>query len=122
MRTFARTSVVATAGDELVGFVLGLSVPDEPSTLFVWQIAVAPAGRGRGLGLDLLRWLDDRVQPTHLEATVTPSNTASQRLFAAFARDRGAPLEVRPWASAGEFPEAGHEPEDLHRIGPLRGG
>jgi L-2,4-diaminobutyric acid acetyltransferase len=54
-----------------------------------------------------------------IEATVTPDNVASDRLFAAFARDRGAKLERRPLLDGELFPGA-HEPEVLYRIGPLK--
>lgn len=118
-RRFAATCVVATAGEDLAGVVLGLRPPDEPATLFVWQVAVAPTHRGAGLGSRMLRWLVDTTVPRHLEATVTPSNTASDRLFRGFARDRGAACEVSPWASTDDFPGDDHEREDRYLIGPL---
>lgn len=117
-RFFGATSVIAEGPDGPQGFVLGVAPPPEPDTLFVWQVGVAPAARGRGLGLAMLRWLVDEVAPTHLEATVTPSNTASQRLFRALARDLDAPIEVRRWVESEAL--GGAEPEDLHRIGPIR--
>jgi diaminobutyrate acetyltransferase len=116
-RTFPDTSVLAEGTDGVAGFVIGLTPPRDPGTLFVWQVGVATAGRGRGLGGQMLRWLVARVRPTHLEATVAPSNAASRRLFAAVAEDLGAPLEVAPWASATDL--GGDQDEDLHRIGPL---
>lgn len=116
-RFFAASSVIAEGPDGPEGFVLGLRPPAEPDTLFVWQVGVAPSARGRGLGLAMLRWLVDETTPTHLESTVTASNTASQRLFRALARDLGAPLEVERWADSDQL--GGAEPEDLHRIGPI---
>jgi diaminobutyrate acetyltransferase len=116
-RFFADSSVIAEGPDGPEGFVLGVRPPAEPDTLFVWQVGVAPSARGRGHGLAMLRWLVDEARPTHLEATVTPSNTASQRLFRALARDVGAPIEVRRWADSDQL--GGAEAEDLHRIGPI---
>ncbi|WP_211262554.1 diaminobutyrate acetyltransferase [Nitriliruptor alkaliphilus] len=116
-RFFGATSVIAEGTDGPEGFVLGLAPPTHPDTLFVWQVGVAPAARGRGLGLSMLRWLVAEVAPTHLEATVTPTNTASQRLFGALARDLSAPLNVTRWADRDDL--GGAEPEDLHRIGPI---
>jgi diaminobutyrate acetyltransferase len=116
-RLFGGTSVIAEDADGPEGFVLGLAPPTDPTTLFVWQVGVAPGARGRGLGLTMLRWLVHEVAPAHLEATVTPSNTASQRLFRALARDLGVPLETSRWADRTEL--GGAEPEDLHRIGPI---
>lgn len=118
-RFFAATSVIADGPDGPAGFVLGITPPPAPDTLFVWQVGVAPSARGRGLGLTMLRWLIDEVGPTYLEATVTPSNTASQRLFRALARDLDAPLVTRRWVEGTELGDDGHEPEDLHRIGPI---
>lgn len=118
-RMFAETSVVATGPEGVAGFVLGLAPPADPTTLFVWQVGVAPRARGAGLGLQMLRWLVDTVQPDHLEATVTPSNTASRRLFAALARELDTSLHVSRWAEPHDLGDADHEPEDLHRIGPI---
>jgi L-2,4-diaminobutyric acid acetyltransferase len=53
-----------------------------------------------------------------VEATVTPDNTASDRLFAAFARDRDAELRRTPLLPGELFP-GDHQPEELYRIGPL---
>lgn len=120
VRRFATTCAVAEDdGGRLAGVLLGLAPPDDPTSLFVWQIGVAPAHRGHGLASRLLTWLTAAVGPRHLEATVTPSNTASDRLFRAFARDRGVACEVTPWAAAEDFPGDAHEREDRYRIGPL---
>jgi L-2,4-diaminobutyric acid acetyltransferase len=116
-RDFAATSVVARAGGRIRGFVIGFDRPGEPGTLFVWQVAVDAAWRGRALGVRMLDHLAGRGH-RFVEATVTPDNTASDRLFAAFARDRGVELTRTPFL-AGELFPGEHEPEDLYRIGPL---
>lgn len=124
-KRFAQTSVVAEEGGRLVGFVAGFRPPDTPGALFVWQIGVDASQRGQGLGTRMLHWLIERTRPlgvTHLEATVTPSNTASQRLFHGVARDHGTECRKTPWLEVDDFPEAGHEPEALLRIGPLTPG
>jgi hypothetical protein len=56
---------------------------------------------------------------SHLEATVTPDNLASARLFTAFARDRGAPLETHSLFTAQDFAGVEHDEEVLYRIGPF---
>lgn len=116
-RDFAATSVVARADGAIRGFVTGFERPEEPGTLFVWQVAVEAAWRGRALAGRMLAHLADRG-PRFVEATVTPDNIASDRLFAAFARDRGAELRRTPLMSGDLFP-GDHEPEELYRIGPL---
>ena len=96
-------------------------MPREPSTLFIWQVAVDPAVRGQGVALRLLAAILDRPAcraVRHLEATVTPSNAASWALFRALARDRGARIERRRHVSSADLGGT-HEPEDLVRIGPF---
>lgn len=125
-RDFAGTSIVATLGGEPVGFVTGYRRPDEPSTLFVWQVAVDRAARRRGLGLAMLCGLRDRLVPggvRHLEATVTPSNGASAALFRSLARSSGSPIGERTLFGADCFPRGqDHEAEVLVRIGPFGDG
>jgi L-2,4-diaminobutyric acid acetyltransferase len=116
-RDFAATSVVARSDGEVRGFVTGFDRPEDPGTLFVWQVAVDAAFRGRGLAGRMLAALADRGF-RFVEATVTPDNTASDRLFTAFARDRDAELRRTPLLSGELFP-GDHQPEELYRIGPL---
>lgn len=128
-RDFADTSVVALdASDALVGFVTGYRRPTDPEALFVWQVATDPSARGSGLAGRMLEHLLDRLVPVgvrYLEATVTPSNEASARLFARVARRRGAPLVHPPAEDIGAewFPVGGeaHEAERALRIGPVLG-
>lgn len=116
-RDFAATSVVARAGDEVRGFVTGFDRPEDPGTLFVWQVAVDEEWRGRALAGRMLAHLADRGH-RFVEATVTPDNIASDRLFTAFARDRGAELRRTPLLPGELFP-GDHQPEVLYRIGPM---
>ncbi|QDY76165.1 diaminobutyrate acetyltransferase [Streptomyces qinzhouensis] len=124
-RDFAATSLVARGpGGEPIAFVTGYARPDRPESLVVWQIAVDREHRGRGLAGALLDALTTRVTAElgirRLETTVTPGNTASDRLFTAFAERRGADLERTVLFDGRLFPPgAGHEPEVLYRIGPL---
>jgi len=123
-RDFAGTSAVARDGrGEAVGFVTGYLRPDRPGTLLVWQVAVDGAYRGRGLAGALLDGLVARIgaeqQITTVETTITPGNTASERLFASFAERHGARVENEVLFDTGLFPDGPHDPEVLHRIGPL---
>lgn len=120
-RDFADTSVVARGDDRVHGFVTGYIRPEARDTFFVWQVAVGPRHRGRRLGRRMLDHIGDGMAArgcTYLEATVTPSNTASTRLFESFAAGRNAPVARRELFSAAMFPD-GHEPEVLLRIGPI---
>jgi L-2,4-diaminobutyric acid acetyltransferase len=119
----AATSLVATdAADVLRGFVLGYRPPTRPDVLFVWQVGVDPAVRGQGVGRRMLRRLVDDNRDrgvTHLEATVTPTNDASRRLFRSVARELDTACEVRAHLTPDLFPGTGHEAEELFRIGPV---
>jgi L-2,4-diaminobutyric acid acetyltransferase len=128
-RDFADTCVVAEpadvssgAGQQLYGFVTGYLPPRQPDALFIWQIGVAPAARGAGLAGRMLQHL--LLAPachavSHLITNVTPSNAASRALFHGLARRLDARLEEEDGFDAGLFPEPGHEPERLLRIGPF---
>jgi L-2,4-diaminobutyric acid acetyltransferase len=129
-RDFAATSAVARDPDgSPVGFVTGYVRPDRPHTLLVWQVAVDAGHQGRGLAGALLDALARRVGAeqglTTVETTITPGNTASERLFTSFAGRHGAAVEREVLFDAGLFPDdpagldASHDPEVLYRIGPL---
>ncbi|MGK8512937.1 diaminobutyrate acetyltransferase [Nocardia asiatica] len=119
-RDFAGTSVVAEADGRVVGYVIGFVRPQAPDTVFVWQIAVDRAQRGRGIGAELLHTLLNSVAAqgvSVLETTISPDNAGSIALFASVAREREADLTKRPLFDAGVFPDS-HAPEDLYRIAP----
>ncbi|HVS63489.1 MAG TPA: diaminobutyrate acetyltransferase [Thermoanaerobaculia bacterium] len=117
---FRDTCLLAEDGDKVEGAVLGYSPPETPSSLFVWQIAVAEEARGRGLARQLLvgALATARPVPRWLEATVTPDNTASLALFRSVARCLDAGFERRPHFPAELFPDS-HAEEHHIRIGPL---
>ncbi|WP_081913444.1 diaminobutyrate acetyltransferase [Glycomyces sp. NRRL B-16210] len=120
-RDFAGTSVVARAGERPAGFITGYRRPDAPDTLFVWQVAVGPDFRRRGLASRMLDHLVESLRPKgvrFVEATVTPDNKASLQLFASFAEARGATLTRDVLFSEHELGSE-HGPEVLQRIGPL---
>jgi L-2,4-diaminobutyric acid acetyltransferase len=120
-RDFAGTSVVARDGERIVGFVTGYRRPESSETLFVWQVAVDPAYRGRRIGVRMLEGIADamtRLGCRYMEATVTPDNNASGRMFASFARAHDTPLARSEGFDSTLFPD-NHQSEDLIRIGPL---
>jgi len=114
--------VVALSGDQVVGFTMGYIVPDDTSSLFVWQVAVAAALGRRGIASAMLQCILTR--PTlqkvrYLETTVTPSNQASNTFFKAFATGVGAPYQTSEIFGAQLFGNSAHEAEILYRIGPF---
>jgi len=124
---FADTCVVAEDDDGPLGGVVGFAPPQRPDALFVWQVTVAHRARGRGLAsrmVEHLLWTAPlKGQARWLEASVTPSNAASEALFRGIARRHDAPCSVDTLFPSDLFPaEAGPlpEPERMFRIGPLR--
>ncbi|MBI1237786.1 MAG: diaminobutyrate acetyltransferase [Alphaproteobacteria bacterium] len=127
-RDFAATSILAEAADKAgtpLGWISGYVPPTEPQTLFVWQVAVAAAARGQGLGLRMLNALVARpalASLRRLRTTITADNAASWALFEHFARDRGAHLTREPLFLKDRHFAGRHETEHLVTIGPLHGG
>jgi L-2,4-diaminobutyric acid acetyltransferase len=117
----AATCVVAEQGAGPVGFVSAYRPPARPDTVFIWQVAVAPAARGQGLALHMLEHLLARPALAGwrwLETTVTPSNAASRRVFEILATRLNAQCAERTFFSKEDFQDPHHEPEMLIRIGP----
>lgn len=121
-RDFADTSVVARSAEgRIAGFLTGYRRPAAPDTFLTWQVAVSPDFRRRGLARRMLDHLVGTLRPQgvrFVEATVTPDNKASMRLFESFAEANEADLALDVLFSEREL-GSGHEPEVLHRIGPL---
>ncbi|MBU1168004.1 MAG: diaminobutyrate acetyltransferase [Proteobacteria bacterium] len=121
-RHFSKTSMVAEYEGEIVGFVTGHIPPDEPLTLFVWQVTVAKKFRGRGLALGMLNALvtslkDKRI--TEIKTTITKENRASIQLFKALSAIIRVPHHFNDvYFSEEQFGKSGHDAEILFRIGP----
>lgn len=119
---FSETSVVIEVDKEIVGFVSGYIKPDEPDILFVWQVAVSETQRGKGSAYKMLHHILERdacKDIRYVEATVSPSNIPSQKLFQGLARNLDAKIEVSTCFTSEDFPEKGHEDELSHHIGPF---
>lgn len=119
---FNKTSIIAECDDKVIGFVSGFLQPESPNTLFVWQVAVDKELRGKGLAtkliVQLLNKLDEE-KVRFLEATVTPSNIASSKLFKGLATRYETGCTIFECFSEDQFPEPSHEAELTYRIGPL---
>ncbi|GKV64432.1 MULTISPECIES: diaminobutyrate acetyltransferase [Sporosarcina] len=119
---FSETSIVVEDHGKVVGFISGFIQPKAPDTLFIWQVAVDESARGQGLASRMLHAILQRpvcriVQ--YLEATVTPTNIPSTKLFKGLARDLQTECAVSEGYTAGHFPGGEHEAEELFRIGPF---
>lgn len=121
---FSDTCAVADNGrGDLAGFVLGFRPPTRPDTLFVWQVAVAPEHRGQRVADQMIASIVGRPGSgiQFVEATVTPDNEPSRRMFQRFAESRGVSCRVTPYLGIDDFPteDEAHASEDRFRIGPL---
>lgn len=129
-RDFSDTTLVAVDRQmpTVVGFVAAYIPPSRPDVIFVWQIGAAASVRRQGIGKSLLQALLKTAacrRIRFLEATVTPSNTASARLFRAIADELKTGFQRLPGFASSDFgpPEDvhdQHEPEDLVRVGPFK--
>jgi L-2,4-diaminobutyric acid acetyltransferase len=121
-RHFAKTCLAAEKNGQVIGFVTAYIPPNSPDTVFVWQVAVDERHRGQGLGVQMLVSLYKNLKILNiknLEATITPSNHASIKLFTAVARELKASFEFeKDFFSATHFGENVHEPEILFHIDP----
>lgn len=120
---FHDTSIVVEEDGRIVGFISGFIKPETPEILFIWQVAVHESQRERGLATKMLRHILDRTSCEdihYLEATVSPSNVGSQRLFKGLAEKQETKWEIHDCFTADDFPGEGHEDEELYRIGPLK--
>ena len=117
---FRDSCVVAESQGKVVGFLSAYRPPQEPQTLFVWQVVVNRELRGKRVAWRMLESLLQRFERGELrqvEATVNPSNAASRRLFERLATEQGTTLEEETFLEASAFgPGGGHESEILLRV------
>lgn len=119
---FRDTCVIAQSDTEFCGFLTAYRLPRDPGTLFMWQIAVHPDWRGKGIASGLLDEVTQRPwfdAIRRVELTISPDNTASQALFRRWAAKLNRPLAVSPYLSSellNSGQNTGHQPEDLYSI------
>ena len=124
-RDFAASSVIAEVEGEPAGFISGYLKPSDPTTIFIWQVAVDSTFRGRGLAKKMLFELAERSGAARLETTITADNDASIALFTALARQHETELVKRSLFTEDLFPAASesgetHAAEDLYVVEPLK--
>jgi len=120
---FSSTCVVAEREGELLAFMTAYVPPEQPDTLFVWQIAVDAALRGQGVAKRLLA--EALARPAmqkirFVEATVNPSNDASRGIFQSLARRYDTDISESLLFAESLLGDSDHEQENLIRVGPFR--
>ena len=117
---FGDSCVVAEYQGRVVGFLSAYRIPQRPQALFVWQVVVNRALRGKRIAWRMLKALLRRYadgEVSHVEATVNPSNAASRGLFERLASVHGTTLQEETFLEASAFgPGGNHESETLLRV------
>ena len=121
-KQFSNTCMVAEISGELAGFVTAYKIPDNETTLFIWQTGIAKHLRGKGIAKKLILELlamDSCINVEQIQATVSPSNTASMALFRALARNLNTKFTEEEYFDSTLFPGQQHEKENLVTVGPF---
>jgi L-2,4-diaminobutyric acid acetyltransferase len=119
---FAGTAVVAELDGALVGSITGYLKPEDPSVLFIWQVAVHERARGQRLATRMMDAIVDRPvcrDVRFMETTIEPGNAASWKAFEKFAEGRNAPTDQTLLFSRERHFAGTHGDEMLLRIGPF---
>ncbi|MDO3386346.1 diaminobutyrate acetyltransferase [Gilvimarinus sp. SDUM040013] len=124
---FAKTAMAAFKvtedGEQMVGFVSGYIPPEQPHVLFVWQLLVDKAGRGKGLAKRLVKAQlggEACKVVTHIHTTITPDNDASWGVFKSLAKEWDAPLSSGVYFDKETHFGGEHDSEHLLEIGPIK--
>ena len=119
---FADTCVIGELNGQVASFLSAYRIPGDPESLFIWQMAVDGSLRGKGMAGRMLQEVLARPAAQgvrFIQTTVSPSNTASRRVFERFAERGGFGFEETVFLTAEDFGDEGHEEEVLFRIGPV---
>ncbi|MEX0923877.1 MAG: diaminobutyrate acetyltransferase [Rhodovibrionaceae bacterium] len=119
---FADTSAVAEVNGQVQGFTSGYIVPARQDRLFIWQVAVASAARGKKLGMAMI--LDILRRPIcrdvrELHTTITRDNKASQAVFRSVAKTLETEAATNVLFHEEEHFDGQQSSEVLWRIGPF---
>lgn len=119
---FAGTCALAEQGGDIVGWVSGYIPPEQPDTLFIWQVCVDQVAQGQGLGRRLIADVLSRPACRHvsaLECTITADNEPSWALFRSIARRLRAQLQQVEHFTRDVHFAGQHDSEFSVRIGPF---
>lgn len=118
---FHDTCAVAESDNTIVGFVSSYIIPNQPDTLFVWQVATSPNHQKQGIAKKLLAYIANKhIQNggKYIHATIDPTNKASRKLFASLASTLDTSWHEQTLFTEDHFSES-HQSEPLIVIGPV---
>lgn len=119
---FADTSIAADDAGRLIGFASGYRPPARPDTLFVWQVALDEAYRGRGIAKAMLVQLFEQLQARGvrcIETTISPGNQASESLFRSLFRSLNLSCQTSLLFGRAQHFGGRHDDEVLYRAEPI---
>ncbi|PWU68091.1 diaminobutyrate acetyltransferase [Gracilibacillus dipsosauri] len=120
---FNETCVIAKQNDQVIGFITAFIPPKKQNTVFIWQVGVDTNQRGKGIASKMLHFLleSEACQSIQfVEATITPTNRASQSLFQKLARDFHTEIHSDEFFTKDIFPGDEHEEEWRFVVGPIQ--
>ncbi len=118
---FADTCAVAEVNGTPVAFASAYIPPNQPNTLFVWQVVVDQNYRKQHLAMKLLQAILARPiceNIGYIHATIAPSNQASRSLFTSLARELDVSFHEQACFPSNYF-SGQHEDEPLFVVGPI---
>lgn len=119
---FSGTCAIARLNGKIAGWISGHRPPGRDTTYFLWQVAVHPDARGRGLAQRMLAGILARpalAGVREMETSITRDNEASWRLFRSLSRWLHAPMREEIWFDQDRHFRGQHATEFLVTIGPF---
>lgn len=119
---FSAACAVARIDGKVMGWVSGHRPPAAEATYFLWQVAVHPDARGRGLARQMIGDIFSRAEQggiRQLQTSITRANDVSWALFRSLATSLSAPMRDEPWFDRHRHFGGQHATEYLVTIGPL---
>jgi len=117
---FSNTCSVAVYENKIIGFVSGYMMPELLNNLFIWQVAVDEEFRGNDIAKKLIINIlkRDGLDVKCIQTTVSPSNSASLRVFEKVAKELVTKIKSSKFFESNDF-KNNHEEEVLYKIGPF---
>jgi L-2,4-diaminobutyric acid acetyltransferase len=116
---FKQTCIIAECNDEIAGFISSYLKPENNNELFIWQVAVAPKHRGKGLAFHMLKELLMRDNLEHIKAietTITKDNQGSWNLFKKLDEENNSHGSVTTFLDEHKHFKGKHDTEYLYHI------